>query len=617
MKRFLSVLGFISLLIPHVSAFRDVANHSKIYPAVQSAIERGILEDGTFFRPEDYVPAQMFWEVVLRDTGFDPESATFGTPLPPNISEDDPLAQFLREGIRRGFINAEESFDKERFLSRIEAIEILVETKGIREPRANSKAFLRRVSGVPPRAPDYLRFVEAAYASKILENEDINPLNPKALLKRKDLLTWLYRFHDHGEKKSTINPRTARPSLANLRERQRTIEEQTTPSSEEKNKPLIRIQPISTGELTEVRRSGEGLHIPNGKVFESVFQQIEQKYRFSDELTNEKKEAMIEAAITAMVEKMDDKYSSYIEPAKSQEFRAGLDGEFEGIGAYVEMINGKFTITAPIKGSPAEKAGVLAGDVVTHVNDESVANLSVNEIITLIKGREGTPVELQILRDEEVQHITVTRGKITIPSITLEWEKSIPIIGIHKFTQDTKTDFARILTQEVLPRRPRGIILDLRNNPGGFLSAAVEMGEFLLDKGDHIFSVNYKDRNQKYVSSRQGELFHQENIVILQNKGTASASEIFAAAAQDHNRAVVIGTQSLGKGTVQEIVNYGNGGILKLTVAKWLTPENRWIQAGEKHGVIPDIEVADPTPEQKEQEIDPQIDAAVRHVLSH
>ncbi|MCF7918056.1 S41 family peptidase [Candidatus Gracilibacteria bacterium] len=618
MKRFLSILTVLSIIIPNVWAFRDIPEYGKVYPAVQDAIQRGILEDGTFFRPEEYVPAKMFWEVLLRDAGFDPKSATFDTPLPPNVKEDSPLAQFLREAIRRGFIKADEKFDEERYISRIEAIQTIVKTKGILVTKRVSKAFQTRVTGIPSQEPEYLGAVEAAYASKILEDSDVRPLDPRGLLKRKDFITWLYRFHDHGEKKSSINPGIAKPSLAPLRSRTRTLEEQVSPTEEKKTTTnVIRIEPLNNGELVDVRKSGDGLLIPNGKIFEGVFQQISDKYRFSEDLTNAKKEEMIEAAITAMVEKLGDKYSVYIEPDKSQNFRDSLDGEFEGIGAYVEMIEGKFTITAPIKGSPSEAAGILAGDIVTHIDGEPVANLSVNVVINMIKGPQGSNVLLRILRGSEEKEITVTRGKINIPAITIKWEKSIPVIGIHKFTKSTKDDFAKILNEEVIPRHPRGIILDLRNNPGGFLTSAVEMGEFLLDKGDLIFSVDYKTSKQDYISSRKGELFDQKNIVVLQNKGTASASEIFSAMVQEHKKGIIIGTTSVGKGTVQEIVNYGNGGILKLTVARWLTPDHRWIQTGNEHGVIPDIKIDDPTPEQIKATEDLQLDTAVQYVLNH
>jgi len=285
----------------------------------------------------------------------------------------------------------------------------------------------------------------------------------------------------------------------------------------------------------------------------------------------------------------------------------------------VELVNNKFMITAPITGSPSEKAGVMAGDIVTHVDGIPVEGEAVNDTINRIKGPSGTNVILTILRDENTQKITVTRGKITIPSITIKWDKSVPIIGIHKFTNTTGADFWRILDEEVLPKKPRGIVLDLRNNPGGYLTSAVAMGEFFLAKEDLIFSVEYKGHTDEYRSSRRGELYRFENIVVLQNKGSASASEIFSGMMKDYGLAKIVGTKSHGKGTVQQIDQQANGGTLKLTVAKWLTPQGTWIQEGaeEKHGVFPHIEVSDSTPEEKLAKVDRQLDRAVLEILNH
>ncbi|MDH3324938.1 MAG: S41 family peptidase, partial [Candidatus Peregrinibacteria bacterium] len=357
--------------------------------------------------------------------------------------------------------------------------------------------------------------------------------------------------------------------------------------------------------------------IPNGRIFEAVFASIKDQYRFEEELTAEKKSEMIDAAIAAMVKEMGDKYSSYIEPTKADAFTAGLAGQFEGIGAYVEMIDDNFTITSPIKGSPAEKAGVLPDDIVTAVDGEDIKDKSIQESIALIKGPAETAVTLTILRGLEVKQITVIRGKITIPSVTIKWDKSIPVIGIHQFNRDTKAKFEKILKEEVLTKNPKGLVIDLRNNPGGFLTSAVSMGEFFLNKGDLVFSVDYKKGGQEYTSSRKGELYDfwkkdGKKIAILQNKGSASASEIFTTMIQDYNIGEIVGTVSRGKGTVQEVKNYSNGGILKLTIAKWLSPKGRWIH---EKGIIPGIEVEDPTAEERKAKIDLQFDRAVRYVL--
>ena len=203
MRKFL--IGFLAIVIlsPSVSAFRDVPSDSKLGLALQYLIEREVMKDGSFFRGDSPVPAKMFWEIVLRDTGFDPKSATFNTPLPPNIDEKDPLAQFLREAIRRKFIDADEEFFGDEPITRIKAIKTIVKAKGLLPPRRISKAFRERISGVPKRA-NYLSSVEAAYASKILENADIKPLRPYESLTRRDLVTWLFRYADHGERRSRL-----------------------------------------------------------------------------------------------------------------------------------------------------------------------------------------------------------------------------------------------------------------------------------------------------------------------------------------------------------------------------------------------------------------------------
>ncbi len=617
MKKLLVALLISGILMPSGFAFRDVANHSRLYPIIQTLIDKGVLEDGTFFKSNDPVPAQMFWKMLLLDAKFDPNSATFDTPLPPNIEETDSLAQFLREAIRRNFIDGQVDFDKSRNITRSEGFEFIVKTKGILTVKTPSNIFMKKLSNIPKSA-SYVPYAEAAYSSGILEDIDIYNLKPKGLLTRRDFVRWLYNFTANGqEKKSTLNPRGAITRARTLRNRQRTTEEQLENKSNATSTP-IRIESIN-GKLSEVRQNGEGFRIPNGRILEEILRVIESKYRFSEQLTEEKKKDMIEAAMTAMVKEIGDKYSSYIEPEKAQDFRNDLKGNFEGIGAYVELIGDEFTIIAPIKGSPAEDAHVQAGDIITHVDNEDIAGYTAGKTVSLIKGLAGTKVTLTISRDGRTQKITITRGKITIPATTIKWEKSIPIIGIHKFTNETKSDFAKILKNEVLPKNPRGIVIDLRNNPGGLLTSAVSMGEFFLDKGGSIFFTDYKTGKKSYNSSRKGELFGQKNIVVLQNKGTASASEILSAMIQDHEIGTIIGTKSVGKGTVQEITNYGNGGSLKLTVAKWLTPNGNWIQDGEDdmHGVIPDIEVSAPTPEERKQEIDRQLDRAVQHVLNN
>ncbi len=606
-KQFLTITGLafcVFVTITGVSAFRDIAPNSPIYPAVQNLVNREIMKDGAFFRASEKVGARLFWEIIIRETGFDPVSADFNTELPPNIEDDDPLAPFLREAIRRGFINGKWPFEADKIVSKLDAIKILVKTKGISLPDTVSDVFLKKVSGVSD-STKFLPVLEAAYASKILEDSDIHPIRPHLPLTRKELAVWIWRFDDHGEKKSSIgeDDPNARKSLRN---RNRTTTDQL--KSKQKKRITIQVTPINSS-----TRSFNTI-LPNAHILEAIYKEIDSRYKFSEKLTVDKKRQMIDAAIVAMVKEVGDKYSSYIEPAKAKKFKDDLNGKFEGIGAYVELVDGKFTITAPIKGSPAEAAGILPGDIVIKVDGKSIEGMSINDSIDLVKGEAGTVVKLTITREGVgAKEISVTRGKITIPSVTIEWKKSIPIIGIHQFARDTKSKLDTILKEEVLTKRPRGIVFDFRNNPGGFLTSAVAIGEYFSHNRDLIFTVEYKNGKQEYRSNRDGELVDQRNIVVLQNPGTASASEIVIAMLQDTGRAKVVGTNSLGKGTVQEISNYNNGGILKLTIAKWLSPKGNWIH---EKGIVPDIEVSDPTPEEKKQKLDRQLDRAVREVLN-
>lgn len=613
-KRFLVFALGIALLAPSTFAYRDVPQTSSSYDAVQYLLENELYPDGSFFRPDESVPAKMFWQIVLTESGFDAESATFQTPLPANVREDDPIAQYLREAYRRGFLDIKKPFVPDQSISRMDALRVLVKIKAINPPSRASKQFLEKVDGVAPSFRG-LPVVEAAYASGIIKDSDIDPLRPHFPLKRRDLAQWLLNYSQGGEKKSSIDPNhnsAGNRYRWNYQRRQRNSARRKT-TAQRASEDTLQIQ-LGENKTFDVPLT----KLPEEDILRSVYQQVLRKYRFQGELTEDKKKQIVNAAIAGMVKSLDDKYSSYIEPAKSKDFTQHLSGKFEGIGAYVEMYDEDFTITSPIKGSPAEAAGILPGDIITEVDGESILGQGVQDIIKKIKGPAGTEVKLMIRRENHNVEISVIRGKITVPSVTLEWKSSVPIIGIHQFGKTTARDFETLLKNEILPKNPRGLVIDLRNNPGGYLTSAVDMGEFFLKKDQLIFTVDSKDTDKKYVSSRNGELSDETNIVVLINKGSASASEILSGMLQDYEKATVMGEKSHGKGTVQELVNYANGGVLKITVAKWLTPKGRWLQQGDdedQYGVHPDIEIENQTQGERRAKIDKPLDRAVSHVL--
>lgn len=608
--------------------FRDVSPTSNLYPVLQWAVdEKEILDEGGFFRPDLSMPAQMFWPLVLKEAGFDEKSATFNTPLPVNIVDGDPLAQYLREGIRRGFISVDEEFDRSKDITQLEALGVLLETKAILVPTKTSAKFRYLFPKLPRRAK-YLPMLEAAYASNMLTKYEVTNFKSTKAATREQIVTWLYRFEHEGAKKSSLEEDGAVPTVSSEEAReqrknalQKRMEER---NSEREVRPTSNaIRPnTTTRKPTTVKieiLKDQALPVQTNtisskfNILEQVYSDVMNKFRFPEKITAEKKKEMIEAATEAMVDALDDKYTRYIKPSLSEDFQSGLNGEFEGIGAYIEMLDGKFTITAPITGSPAEEAGIKAGDVVTHVDGVSIKDEALSDSVNRIKGPAGTTVTLTIHRTTGILDITIVRGKITVPSVTLKWVRSVPILGVHQFNRMTAEDMVAKIEDIVLPKNPRGIVIDLRNNPGGFLTEAVEVGEIFLKQNDVVFSTEYQDREQKYKSAGTGVLSDMSKIIILQNKGTASASEILIKALQDYGRVKTIGQQTHGKGTVQSVSQYNNGGILKVTIAKWLSPDGDWL-GGE--GIIPDIEVPDPTVKDKQQHIDRQIDRAVQELLS-
>ncbi len=573
MKKTLLLLTVNCLLLTGVShAYRDVPDHSTLRPAINHLIEKGVIDGRGFFRAEEDMPQSWFWEILSRDSGF--------APVTENAESLAPIR-------------------------RLDAIKFAIESKGITAPERVSDKFRSLTKGVPPTAR-YLHEVEAAFASGLLGAADIQPLRPYDNLKRKDLIRWLYNWEQNGSKQQSNLVKLPPRRSANRIGTEFPYQERLKLEGENADKVRVTVSPVER--IPQSRNQ-------DVQVLEEVLRQIDEIYRFEEELTPENRSDWINHGIEAMVEQLEDKHTRYVRPEDSQDFLDKLNGEFEGIGAYVEMIEERFTIQSPIKGSPAEEAGLRPGDTVLEVDGEDIAGQTINEIIAKVKGPAGTEVTLKIERaGRGTFDVTVTRGKIDIPDVTVEFEQGIPILGIHQFNRDTGNRVETALVEEILPKKPRGIIFDLRNNPGGFLTAAVDVGETFLTAGKDIFTVDFKgeEEDRVYRTTEDGLLSDMDNLVFLQNGGSASASEIVTGMIQDHERGTIIGQNSVGKGTVQSILQFSNGGSLKVTAAKWLTPDGRWIN---ETGVVPDIEVTDPTDEENLNEVDRQLDTAIQKVL--
>lgn len=309
---------------------------------------------------------------------------------------------------------------------------------------------------------------------------------------------------------------------------------------------------------------------------------------------NDKK--LIDGAIQGMVDSLGDPYSAYMDPSTAKQFESNLESSFQGIGAEVTMKNGKVTIVSPFKGSPAEKAGLRPNDQVIKVNGISLEGMSLNEAVMKIRGPKGTIAKLEVIRPgyNGVLHINVKRDNIPIKTVESKMlTQQIGYIQITQFSTDTAKDFANQLKQ-LENKGMKGLIVDVRGNPGGLLPAVLDIADQLVPGGKNVLITQDKAGNKViYKSKLQGKKSYP--ITVLIDKGSASASEILAAALKESAGAQVVGEKSFGKGTVQTVKDFDDGSNLKLTIAKWLTPSGTWIdQHGGTGGIQPTIPVKSP-----------------------
>ena len=301
----------------------------------------------------------------------------------------------------------------------------------------------------------------------------------------------------------------------------------------------------------------------------------------------------IYGAIAGLTDSYDDPYTTFFAPTEATQFNENINGTFSGVGMEMGNKDGAITVIAPLKSSPAEKAGILSGDVVVMVDATSTQGLSVDDAVKLIRGEKGTTVKLTLVRAgaKEPVVVSIVRDTINIPLINSSREGGVFTIELYSFSQNSAELFRNEL-RKFIQSGDRKLILDLRGNPGGYLEAAVQMASFFLPVGDTVVTEDYKGKQQNIVHRSLGyNVFAGKNIkmAILVDQGSASASEILAGALQQHNVAKLVGTRTFGKGSVQQLIELGDGAELKVTVARWLTPNGSSISDG---GLKADIEAA-------------------------
>ena len=310
-------------------------------------------------------------------------------------------------------------------------------------------------------------------------------------------------------------------------------------------------------------------------------------------------QGLIEAAITGMLTSLDP-HSSYLNEKSYREMRVQTRGEFGGLGIEVTMENGLVKVVSPIDDTPAFRAGIEPGDLISHLDGDAVMGITLAEAVEKMRGRVGTDIGLTIHREgRDSFDVTVTRAIIKIRSVRSRLEGEVGYLRISSFSEQTEKGVEKAVKgfHEKLGDRLRGIVLDLRNNPGGLLDQAVAVSDAFLDKGEVVSTRARRAEDTQRFNSRPGDLAKGLPMVVLVNTGSASASEIVAGALQDHRRAIVLGTKSFGKGSVQTIVPLPGYGAMRMTTARYYTPSGRSIQGV---GIEPDIVVEQVTIEQKE-----------------
>lgn len=335
-----------------------------------------------------------------------------------------------------------------------------------------------------------------------------------------------------------------------------------------------------------------------------VWDNLKENYVDKTKISDEK---LFYGSLRGLAEAAGDDYTIFMDPKEAKEFSDDLAGTFEGIGAEVGMRNDVVTVIAPLDGMPAQKAGLRSGDKIYSIDGETTIGLTVDEAVKKIRGPKGTKVTLTIIRGKEKpKDIVINRDIIIVKSIKTEMRSDgIYVIRLSSFNDDTGSLF-RQAASDIIAKNPKGIILDLRNNPGGYLDTAVNLASYWIEAGPIVAEQFNDNRRTEYPASGSARLAGFPTVVLV-NGGSASASEILAGALRDYKKATLVGEITFGKGSVQTLKDLSDGSLLKVTVARWLTPAGDFIN---EKGIKPNVEVK-MTQTDLDKNLDPQFNKAL------
>jgi len=346
-------------------------------------------------------------------------------------------------------------------------------------------------------------------------------------------------------------------------------------------------------------------------LFWDVWNTLSAKYVDPTKLDNQK---MLYGAISGMVDSLGDPYTVFLEPKISEKFQEEISGAFGGVGMEIGKRNNALTVIAPLKDTPAYRAGIKAGDKILKIDGKVTGDLSVEEAVNLIRGKKGTKVVITISDNGNTKDVELVRDVIKIPSV--EWKLlngDVAYLQVYTFNQNIDADFQKAVEQ-ILKSSAIKLVVDLRNNPGGLLDSAINLSGWFLNDDQIVTMQEFRDGTREEFRSKGNSALRIYRTLFLINGGSASASEILAGAVNDNLNIQLVGEKSFGKGSVQQLEEFKNGSSLKVTIAKWLTPNGRSIT---DLGIEPNVEVKMPEdPEEGEIEIgtpgkDPQLDKAL------
>lgn len=572
-KIFLAII-FLFLQTNIVLAFySDVPETHEYYNSIKTLYDLNLLPDGTKFRPDDLLKIPDLYTLLLT-YGKAELSKKINLPYL-DTKNNSSYAPYIQTAIDIGILKPNSSKPRLGINSTVPkhtALAKMFQIFGIGtniffEKENWEFTDLKSNSKLAPIA-------KKAHELGILEKEKNSLFKMAKRITKAEAADYLYKIYEYSQ--NTNNGSQISITITNLG--------QSSPYGETEKK-LIENQ--SFGTLLEVWKA------------------LKNKYYYQEEINDQN---LIFGAIKGMVGQVTDKYTVFQKPEEAATLITSLSKEFEGIGIVIEMIENKVTIIAPIKDSPAEQAGLKTNDIIIKVDGNSIIGESLDLVASKIKGPSGTTVTITILRNTEEKDFTVSRAFIMLHTVEKEMlsksGKKIGYISILSFSEDTYQEFLDAVN-ELIAKKPNGFIIDLRNNPGGYMDVTINIISLFTDKIKTALTLEYSNGQKEEYKTNGNGLLKNYKVVVLINEGSASASEILAGALQDFGAAKIIGVKSFGKGSVQEVDQFTDKSLFKYTISKWLTPNGGNIDG---KGITPDKTVANNGGDDEE---DKQLDTAI------